>query len=47
MASKEIEKQERPVVKFDKLPANFQKIINPQAWVNSILYGDKYHEPDP
>lgn len=46
MASKEVEKTERAVVTFDKLPANFNKIINPGAWVNAILYGDTYREPD-
>jgi len=47
MTAKEIVKDQRPVVSFDKLPANFTRIINPAAWVNAILYGDKYKEPDP
>jgi hypothetical protein len=47
MAGKDVARPERKPVKFDKLPERFFQIINPEAWVNSILYGDKYTEPDP
>lgn len=47
MASKDVELPQRPVVKFDKVPEQFFKVVNPQAWVNAILYGDTYHEPNP
>lgn len=30
-----------------KIPASLTKIINPEGWINAILYGDKYKEPDP
>lgn len=47
MASKDVARPERKPVKFDRLPERFFSIINPEAWVNSILHGDKYTEPDP
>ncbi len=47
MTGQEIEAPKRPVVKFDRLPEAFRTVINPAAWVNAILYHDKYVEPDP
>jgi hypothetical protein len=47
MAGKEIQKPLRPIVKMDRLPEAFRTIINPEGWVNAILYRDKYEEPDP
>lgn len=47
MPSSEVAKPERPIVKFDKVPERFFQIVNPGAWVNAILYGDPYKEPDP
>lgn len=47
MSSSEVVRPERKPVKFDRLPEAFSKIINPTAWVNAILYGDPYKEPDP
>lgn len=47
MASGQVEKPQRKPVKFDRLPERFFTIINPETWVNAILYGDKYSEPDP
>jgi hypothetical protein len=47
MAGKDVARPDRKAVSFDKLPPQFFAIINPSAWVNAILYGDKYTEPDP
>jgi hypothetical protein len=47
MAGQEIIPPSRPVVKFNSLPETFRAIINPEGWVNAILYRDKYTEPDP
>lgn len=47
MPPRDVALPERKPVKFDKLPERFFKIINPQAWVNAILYGDSYTEPEP
>lgn len=47
MAGKDVVKPERRQVDFSKLPPDFFTIINPQAWVDAILHGDKYREPDP
>jgi hypothetical protein len=47
MTGQEIIKPVRPVVKMDKLPETFRTIINPEGWVNAILYRDAYTEPDP
>lgn len=47
MSNQQIEKSARPAVKFDKVPEKFFAVVNPQEWVNAILYGDTYHEPNP
>lgn len=47
MAGKDVELPKRPVVKFDRLPEAFRTVINPEGWVNAILYRDAYEEPDP
>lgn len=47
MAGKDVTAQPRKLVKFDKLPERFFAIINPLEWVNAILYGDDYTEPNP
>jgi hypothetical protein len=31
----------------DRYPAEFRKVINPEAWARAIVYGEKYTEPDP
>jgi hypothetical protein len=38
---------ERRMPDFSRLPANFFRIIDAPGWVNAILYGEKYKEPDP
>lgn len=38
---------ERKVPDIGKIPATLTKIINPVAWINAMLYGDPYREPDP
>lgn len=47
MTQGQVAKPDRKPVKFDRLPERFFAIINPEAWVNAILYGEKYKEPDP
>lgn len=47
MAGKDITTPERKVPDIGKIPAALTTFINPVGWINSMLYGDTYAEPDP
>lgn len=38
---------ERKIPDIGKIPQTLTTIINPVAWINAMLYGDTYKEPDP
>lgn len=47
MASSDLTKPERKLPDLRKIPGAITQFINPTGWINAILYGEKYDEPNP
>lgn len=47
MPGTELQRKDAPLTAGAKLPEAFSAVINLEAWARSLVYGEKYSEPNP